>query len=149
MFYLVVFPFIVGLVGFLQAAINRKIGAYWGLPAATILNSIIFFVIAIIFFLVSSKAPHMLPDSLKPKEPFKYYDWWFVLPGILGFLIVILVPFGIAKVGALNLFVGIIAAQLVASLCWDAFVEGQPATWPRVLGALLSFAGAALGILLK
>lgn len=66
---------------------------------------------------------------------------------MLGFLIILGMPLAIARLGAVQSVLLLIAAQLGASLAWDALAEGRPATLARVVGSALAFAGAALAVL--
>jgi len=69
------------------------------------------------------------------------FKWWYIFPGIMGFMFVAGLPFAIYKVGAVKTTVGLIAAQMTTSVFWDFFVEGISVNLTKGLGiffALLS-----------
>ena len=69
---------------------------------------------------------------------------WFLLPGIIGFLLITMLPLAISRAGALAVFLALIAGQVVAGMLWDALREGRMPDVPRVAASLLVIAGAAL-----
>ena|SRR3989344_3236256 len=134
-----------GFAAVLQGGVNRKIAAHWGYPGATLLNSFVILVLsAVVFTLVRVVDP---PELFKDKSAFTGFAWWYLLPGIFGFSLIFLVPVAIEKLGALNLFVALIASQLLGGAVWDYFMEGIPVTKARLAGAALAFAGALLATL--
>lgn len=136
-------PLLLGTFIVLQGAINRRVSMENGLAAAVLLNSSVLFTVSVAFYLLSkdSQTGH-LPGG--PDAAGFTFRAWYLLPGLLGFGIVTGVPWSIGRLGALKVFLGLIAAQLVASLIWDATVELRPVTWIRVGGSLIAFLSAAL-----
>jgi transporter family-2 protein len=80
------------------------------------------------------------------------WQWWFVLPGILGTIAVFAMLYGWTSVGAVVPTVSLIAAQLVAAALLDHFRataasrELEPLGW---LGIALIVAGAGLALLFR
>jgi len=69
-----------------------------------------------------------------------FFDLWF----FSGYSIILGLPYAMTELGALKVFVGFVAAQVITSLLWDGFVDGIEMTAYRVLGATLSIAGVVL-----
>ncbi len=129
-------PTLLGFAAVLQAGMNRQIARDWGIGGATLLNAGVLFAVAFaLCFLVT---------DLRPKFELQHLRWWFVVPGILGFCFVAGIPIAIAKIGATRVFVGLVAAQLAASLLWDFWMESMPISWPRVAGIALALLGVAI-----
>jgi bacterial/archaeal transporter family-2 protein len=134
---------VLGVVAVIQAAINRQIALRWGLAPAATLNTGIATVAAAIFlgsFVALGGASFALQSSVRLAD----FRWYWVLPGIFGFLLVAGIPWAVHHVGALRVFVGIVAAQMVASVVLDHFAEGIPLTTTRGAGALLAVASVLL-----
>ncbi len=136
-------PWVIGIVSVLQAALNRRIAASWGLIPTALLNASIFLLLAAICYAwaVTGRGPFAdwaLPLSLRDMK------WFWVLPGFFGLLIVLGLPWSIARVGALTTFIVLVASQMLASAVWDRLVEGLPISGTRLFGALLAIIGAAL-----
>ena len=139
----VVLAVVLGVVAVIQAAINRQIALRWGLAPAATLNTGIATVAAAIFlgsFVALGGASFALQSSVRLAD----FRWYWVLPGIFGFLLVAGIPWAVHHVGALRVFVGIVAAQMVASVVLDHFAEGIPLTTTRGAGALLAVASVLL-----
>jgi uncharacterized membrane protein YdcZ (DUF606 family) len=135
---------LVGFAAVFQGALNRKVAAAWGLPAAIVLNATILLVCAA-GLLALSRAGASNSELFRPRpEAFTHARWWYSLPGLLGFVIVAALPFAIARVGALNVFVSVVAGQMFAGLLWDRYVEGIAINGWRVAGVTLVIAGAGL-----
>jgi transporter family-2 protein len=134
---------VLGIVAVVQAAINRQIALRWGLAPAATLNTGIATVVAAIFLglaVTSGGASFMIQSSVRLAD----FRWYWLLPGIFGFLLVAGIPWAVHHVGALRVFVGLVAAQMVASVALDHFAEGIPVTTTRGAGALLAVASVLL-----
>ncbi|MBL8678280.1 MAG: DMT family transporter [Myxococcales bacterium] len=135
---------LVGVASVIQAALNRRISAAWGLPAAIVLNALVLVTCATILYALS-RAGATPSELFRPKpEAFSNPRWWYLLPGLLGLVIVAALPLAISKVGALQIFVTVVAGQMLAGLVWDKIVEGVAITPSRVAGVLLVIVGAAI-----
>ena len=132
-----------GLAGVVQGGLNRRIMDLWGLPATTLFNSFCFFTAAVLAYVATRSLPETALLGHRPAA-FTQVQWWYIIPGFLGFIFVFGVPIGIARGGALALFVGIVASQLLISFLWDSYVEGIPASGLRAVGALLALTGAVI-----
>lgn len=137
-------PFLFGAMAVLQGGLNRLIARHWGLAGTVFLNSLMLTTAGLALYLFARHNPQALPAIFRDKGSFSSFSWWFVIPGLCGFTLVTGLPFAIQKLGALKVFVGLIAAQLIVSMIWDAHVEQLPVTSTRMIGAALSFCGALL-----
>ena len=129
-------PALLGVVVVLQAGLNKKISALWGISGAVLLNALVFLVIAVVaYFFV---------PNLKGNIELKNFNWWYLVPGTLGCVLVFGGPLAIMRWGAVHTFILIISAQLLASLVWDSQVEDLPVSTMRIAGIALAWIGAVL-----
>lgn len=142
--WVLLIPILLGLGAVIQGGLNRQIADSWGLSGAVMLNNLVFLVACIVLFAATKLWPQEMPELFRDKGSFTKFQWWYWLPGIFGFALVVGIPFVIAKVGALKMFLGLIAAQLIGGLIWDALVERIGIDPQRVIGCLLAFAGVIL-----
>jgi transporter family-2 protein len=136
-------PLVLGIAAVLQATLNREIANHTGLAAAAALNMLVAAVLALAFagFCALRKAPDGLLRWQVAGQDFRLF---WLLPGLIGFLLVLGLPWVIERAGALATFVVLVAAQVLASTLWDRFAAGIPLSMPRVLGALCTVAGVVL-----
>ncbi|EQC46648.1 DMT family transporter [Bacteriovorax sp. Seq25_V] len=135
----IILPLILGAIGILQGAINRSMSTTIGLTWMCIIGNIITLITCVIFYFVVKNFPHIFPEFIRLKD--LTFKWWYIFPGIMGFMFVAGLPFAIYKVGAVKTTVGLIAAQMTTSVLWDVFVEGITINATKGLGivfALLS-----------
>jgi uncharacterized membrane protein YdcZ (DUF606 family) len=138
--YLVI-CFLLGALVVFQPSLNRIIFAQKGLSFAVFLNGSILFSSAVILFAVSFYLPDHVPLAQR-FTPHSDVNWWYVLPGLMGFLLVVLVPIMIKNVGAFSTVVAMILGQVVTSILWDVYQEGVALSGSRLFGLLLVIAGA-------
>jgi len=70
------------------------------------------------------------------------WTWWFVLPGLIGFLLVLFTPVMIKFLGAFSTVAFMMLGQVAASILWDTFAEGIPLNMTRCFGVFLVMSGA-------
>jgi len=134
-------PIGLGIAAVVQAGLNRKIAGHWGLSTAVLLNSLGIFIVSGIFLWLCASKIISVPDFMLPRLDLKTFQLWYLIPGVLGFSLVLGIPLGIYRIGALQIFLGLIFAQIVTSFMWDWWVEGITFSWNRVIGGLLAFLG--------
>jgi uncharacterized membrane protein YdcZ (DUF606 family) len=139
-----VLPVILGFAIVLQSGANRTIARDWGLGPTALVGALSLTAISVTLWALSRGAPGIFPEMFRDRAGFANPQWWYWVPGCIGFCIIVGVPMSIARVGALQTFVFIIAAQVIGTMLWDLWFEGQPITWPRAVGGLVTIAGAAL-----
>jgi transporter family-2 protein len=136
-------PVVLGVVAVLQAVLNRQIAREWGLGPAALLNTLGALVLSVAFVVFC--AVRGFRDGLYRVDfDFALFRVWWLLPGLFGFLLVAGLPWAVQRLGALPVFVVVVASQMVTGALWDRFVEGAPLSWPKALGALLAVASVLL-----
>lgn len=138
------FPIVLGAFAVLQGTLNRRVAELWGLAPTVALNTGVFLVASMLMWFAVRSSPDRFPPIFRDRLDPSSFSWWFLLPGILGFALVAGIPWAIAKLGALQVFVGIVAAQMMVSVLWDAKFEQIPLTGSRVAGALLAIGAVVL-----
>ena len=133
----ILLPLFIGAVAVLQATLNRQIAERWGMASAVLLNTSIAGVcsIALLGYCLSAGArTGLLRVTFDPAS----FRWWWLLPGVFGFSIVVGLPWAIGKAGALVTFVALVAAQMLTSALWDRYALNVPWDASRGLGAALA-----------
>lgn len=138
------FPALLGMLVILQAGINRKIASEWGLPVAVLMNSLILTAVAIGFFVFCRLRGDYLPVEFSAHFESNRFLPWFILPGLIGFILVFGGPWAIARWGAAYTFVLMISAQIGTSALWDYFAENQTPSKLKLLGMIITWIGALL-----
>jgi uncharacterized membrane protein YdcZ (DUF606 family) len=145
MIFPMILSLVIGAVGVFQNTLNKKLSEVMSLPLALVVNNLILLACSVSLFLAVKFFPEaQLPELLRTKGNWQAGGWKILLPGIFGFFIIAVAPWAIEKAGATKVFIGIIVAQIVASILWDYFAENVPASPIRLAGALLAFLGAIL-----
>jgi transporter family-2 protein len=136
-------PFFLGAISVLQATINRQVAKEFGLSQAVFFNTLILLAVSVIalFTVKTWDLPALQMQTGEGR--FSNLSWWHLLPGVFGFCLVAGIPLAIQRIGALQVFVGLIAAQMIVSLLWDRFIDGVEINLYRVIGALLSIIAVA------
>ncbi len=137
-------PALLGIVVVLQAGLNKKIAANWGLTTAVLLNAIVFAVLAVVLYSLNVWKSDLFPENMKAVFNYKTFSWWYLVPGVLGCVLVFGGPWAVSRWGAVQTFILIISAQLVASLLWDIYIESIPVSTLRAAGIVLAWAGAII-----
>jgi len=140
----ILLPFTLGLFAVLQAGLNRKIAGTWGLSRAVLINGAILFSIAMVLFLLALSNRFSAIEVFHKNTLDGPFQYWFLLPGVLGFFLVLGIPWSISLIGSTTTFVTFVAAQLVASLIWDAVSDGLPITFQKVVAVVLVSSGVWL-----
>jgi bacterial/archaeal transporter family-2 protein len=126
-----------------QPLLNRMILEHKGLGFAALLNGSVVFVSTASLWLFMLSLPQKTPAILhqRPDGPF---HWWFLLPGFLGFLLIITTPIMIKHLGAFTTVLAMILGQVITSLCLDALTQNIAINPSRIAGLALAMAGAYL-----
>jgi bacterial/archaeal transporter family-2 protein len=136
-------PLFLGIAAVAQVTLNSRVAGQSGLPTAAVINMTVGITLAASFATWSvwrGSGAGLYRFQLEPSA----MRWWWVLPGVFGFSLVVGMPWAAQKLGALATFVALIGAQMVAGMAWDRWALGTPLTVPRVLGAAFAMAGVAL-----
>lgn len=140
--YLVI-PIVAGICIVLQGGLNRLSAGQFGLLSAVLVNALVFVVFSLGLWVGARNGWLPVPESLGANS-IRDLRWWQYLPGLFGFLIVLLIPLSIGHLGAGLTFSLVIATQLVASFAWDSY---RHQLWPPLaawVGLGLILAGSII-----
>jgi bacterial/archaeal transporter family-2 protein len=137
-------PFALGCFAVVQVALNKRIAATMGLTQAVILNAGVLLVVAVAFWLYARFARQDVGEWMSGTGGLADFKLWWIIPGLCGLTLVAGLPWAVQRVGALQAFVVLVAAQMLFGIAWDHFVEGVGVSAPRVIGAGLAIVGAAV-----
>ncbi len=126
----------IGFCGIFQATLNKSMSGDIGLAHSILIGNAFLLVLSLIFYWMVQKYPQQYPEFIRIKETFTTFQWWYLVPGILGFCVVAGLPYAYFKAGAVKVTVALIAAQMIASILWDFFVEKIPVNTSKGLGLL-------------
>ncbi len=141
----IILPILIGLAGVTQGILNRQISASWGLSWAVALNAVLFIVYSMILLGFMQFAPQVLPEYLRVNTfSLEKLKWWYSLPALCGFLLVLGIPWSIQMMGPSKTFILFIVAQIVFSLLAEKFFFGSEIPALKMAGAFLAMTGAIL-----
>lgn len=139
-------PILAGFSIVFQATLNRSSASQIGLVTAIFVNAAVFMIVATVYWL-AMRAQWINGSEVLSAHKINQLQWWQIIPGILGFFIVICTPLSIQYFGAASTFSIIVCTQMVLSLIWDSF---QTKTVPSALSLLaIGFIIVGVFILLK
>ena len=141
-FYII--PMLIGLSIVAQGTLNEVIGQERGLGYILFVNGLVFFALCVTLAIASLKFANVfswLPPFKESNEPF---HWYYLVPGICGFFIVLGAPIAITNLGAASFFISLVVSQIFLSLLYDTLIQSIPVSTTKILGSLLACAGAAL-----
>ena len=142
--WMLTIPIAVGAMTVLQGGLNKHLGGSMGLAAAVFLTCAITTVLGAILYGWVRLSPESAPEFFQGGFDWQAFQWWMLIPGLCGFGVVLGIPWAIPQLGAAKVFVGIVAAQLVGGLIWDALVEGQSPTSVRLVGIVITLVGVVV-----
>lgn len=133
-----------GVLGVAQAGFNKVIGDSWGFSASLLLNGFVFLGCNAILFSAVHFYPKYFSSAYLIQGNLSQFRWWWITPGIFGFVLVLGLAYSVLRIGATQTFVISVAAQIVFGLLWDIGVENRQVAMTRLAGASLAFLGALL-----
>jgi transporter family-2 protein len=137
--WMIFLPLAIGFCGIMQGAMNRLVSNYIGVTQATLITNIGCVLVSLVFYYIVRAYSSLFPYFYQIKAPLTSYKWWFIFPPLFGFFIIAGIPFAIAKLGAVKVTVGLIAAQMITSVVWDLVVEDISLNAMKVVGILFAF----------
>jgi bacterial/archaeal transporter family-2 protein len=137
-------PLGLGVFGILQGTLNKQFAQTVGIAQATFIGCIITLIASAALYFAVKASPQFFPEFFHVKVPLLTWKWWYIVPGLFGLLIVAGLPFAFAKLGAVKVTVGLIAAQMITSSLWDVFIEHIPLSWTKLLGMGFAFLSVLL-----
>ena len=145
MAYFLLLSFLLGSLVVFQPALNRVLLESRGLGFAIFLNGAIVFLLALLFLAFLWFSADRVPEFVRPK--WRGVDHlWFVLPGLMGFTLVVSVPLCFRHFGAVSTVLVMLLGQLVTSFLWDFLWEEKPLQLARGVAVLLAFIAAYLSV---
>lgn len=138
---------LIGVMGVLQNTFNKKIAVKVGIATTALLNNISILFFGIIFYFLVRQTPQFFPELFRVKSESMNLTWRLFIPGFLGFLIIIMAPYSIEKLGAARVFMIIILSQLITCILWDKYFENIPITSSKILGAMVAGVGAIISFM--
>ncbi len=140
LFYLL--PLIAGVSMSIQSGVNGQLRAALGQPLLAAFVSFLSGTITLLLLLLLTRTGFPSIQELGTVSLYKYTG------GMLGVIVVTFVILSVQQVGASNMFVLIIAGQLVTALLMDHFgilgLQLNPVNFQKLAGILLVVAGAYL-----
>lgn len=141
----ILLAWVAGLAAVIQSGVSRKLAERAGLASALHVSNLIVLIGGVVILtLISATSRSDFADLLRIKLNYRTWSWWFLLPGAMGLFVITVMPFTILRVGALTVFVAMIFGQVLGSLIWDRFAEGMPFDKWRIIGCVLTLAGATM-----
>ncbi len=140
LFYLL--PVLAGVAMTIQSGINSQLRVAINHPFMAAFVSFFVGTIALIFILLFSKQP------LPPMEAYTGINWYKFSGGLFGVLVVTVTLLSVKEIGVANMFVLVIAGQLITAVCMDHFgvlgLNVSPITLQKLAGIIFLVAGAWL-----
>lgn len=140
LFYLL--PVFAGIAITVQSGINSQLRAAIQHPLLAAFISFIVGTVALGILLIFSKS------ALPGLSQYAAVDWYQYTGGLMGAFVVTVTLISVAQIGAANMFVLIVAGQLITATLMDHFgilgMKENPVTMQKLLGILLVIGGAYL-----
>lgn len=136
--WLIVLPFIAGLLQSLQQALGGLVQRHSGSAIAQAVSNFVVGTLALGVFVLAQTIAGVRSQPL-PAEP------WLYIGGPLGIVFIALMSVAVHRLGVLTMGLGVICGQVVVSVALDTFLPaGHPVTAWSLLGAALTI--AAVGV---
>ncbi len=129
----------------IQPLLNRMIYLERGLSLAALINATVLWLFSSCLFLFTWLAPTATPEIFRLKS-YHLWHWWYVLPGLIGLVLVSMVPIAIDKLGTFITVLAMLVGQLLTSFIWDIITHHEPIVSTRALGLILAISGAYLSV---
>jgi transporter family-2 protein len=140
LFYLL--PVFAGIAITIQSGINSELRVAIQHPLAAAFISFIVGTVALAVLLLFSK------DSLPGLTQYSTVGWYKFTGGLLGAFVVTVTLISVTRIGAANMFVLIVAGQLITAVLMDHFgvlgMKTNPVSLQKIFGICLLIAGAWL-----
>lgn len=139
-FLFYVLPILAGIALTVQSGINSQLRAAIQHPFVAAFISFLVGTLALALILAFSKSPYPSMETFRP------VSWYKFSGGLFGVFVVTVTLLAVARIGAANMFVLIIAGQLTTALVLDHFgllgMRENPITMQKLFGILLLVCGA-------
>lgn len=140
LFYLL--PVFAGVALTVQSGINSQLRAAIQHPVMAAFISFVIGTIALAVMLLFTK------ETFPPLAQYSQVGWYKYTGGLLGAFVVTVTLVAVSRIGAANMFVLIVAGQLVTAVLMDHFgvlgMRPNPVSLQKFIGILLLVGGAWL-----
>ena len=140
LFYIL--PILVGVAISIQSGVNSQLRVALNNPLLAAFVSFVTGTIALAILMLFSK------QSYPALSVFSTIEWYKLTGGLLGVFVVTVVLLSVQQIGAGNMFVLIIAGQLLTAVLLDHYgllgLKTSPMNLQKICGVLLLIAGAYL-----
>lgn len=140
----VIFSILAGAFGVWQAGMNKVVADSLGFSSSVLLNGFFLFFFNLLFFILVVLKPKTFPAEFSVQWNFQEFKLWWIVPGLMGFVLVLGLAVSVGRIGAVRTFVIAIAAQIFASMLWDFWAGDQELNKLRLVGAFITLCGAVL-----
>jgi bacterial/archaeal transporter family-2 protein len=141
-FIFYILPLLAGVAMSVQAGVNSQLRTILSNPILAAFISFVTGSLALMILLFFSK------KGLPPVEIYSSISWYKYIGGLLGVIVVVSVILSVPKIGAANMFVLIIAGQLVTAVILDHYgflgMKPNAVSFQKVAGMLFLIVGAYL-----
>jgi transporter family-2 protein len=138
LFYLL--PVLCGVTITTQASVNSQLRASIQNPIAAAFISFATGTVILFFAVLAYR------QGFPSVSELKQVSWHQYAGGLLGAFFVTVIIFTLPKIGSANMFILIIAGQLITSLLYDHFgvlgAQVQEINWKKIVGVAMVIAGA-------
>ena len=135
-------PFLAGIMITVQSGINSQLRTAIQHPLLAALISFLSGTLALIVLVLLSK------QAVPAWQTFGEISWYKWMGGLMGVFVVTVTLVSVARIGATNMFVLIIAGQLITAVVIDHFgmlgIQQSPISLQKTLGILLLAGGVYL-----
>ncbi|MFT3932082.1 MAG: DMT family transporter [Chitinophagaceae bacterium] len=141
-FIFYVLPILAGVAMTIQSGINSQLRIAINHPFMAAFISFFVGTLALILILLLSK------QSLPPLAAYNSINWYKFSGGLFGVFVVTVTLLSVKEIGVANMFVLVIAGQLITAVCMDHFgvlgLNISPITLKKLAGIAFLVAGAWL-----
>lgn len=134
-----VYAIMLGFISVLQAGLNRRVGEHVGLISATLINNGVLLIVTLLLF-IGFKI--FIQPHTQTGFSISSMSFWYLIPGMLGIFLVAGIPYVMSRVGAVQVFIPLIASQILASFLWDIAVEGKRPSLLKAAGVGVTCLGS-------
>lgn len=140
LFYIL--PFLAGIAMAIQSGINSQLRMAINNPLLAAFISFASGTLALGFLLIFSK------QALPSLQVYTTIDWYKFIGGLLGVFVVTVTLLSVKEIGVANMFVLVVAGQIVMALLMDHFgvlgMRENPISLQKMVGIVLVVSGAYL-----
>ena len=135
-------PILAGVAITIQSGINSQLRAAIQHPLMAAFISFLVGTVALVILLICSR------QAIPTIGTYQEVNWYKFTGGLLGAFVVFVALISVQKIGASNMFILIIAGQLLTAVLMDHFgilgMKVSPVNLQKIIGILLVVVGAYL-----